>query len=240
MVFKRKYTDDQFIQAVKESLYMTDALRKLGITTGGAKFAKDLLKKLNIDTSHWIDPNILKGKNLRPNLPEIPLEKILVENSKYVSSSDLKKKLFKYDILKEQCYECGLGNTWNNKKIVLQIDHINGAHNDNRIENLRILCPNCHSQTDTFAGKLNTAELPKCKLCDSRVKDKRSKMCKSCNLQRDFRKNEWPLDQELIRLCNLYTFKKVGLLVNKNESSVIKRVKQKNLRPLITRQIRGK
>lgn len=235
MVFKRKYTDEQFIQAVKESPYMTEALRKLNITTGGAKFAKQLLQDLNIDTSHWIDSNLLKGKNLRPNLPEIPLEEILVENSKYISSSDLKKKLYKYNLLKEKCSECGLENIWNGKKIILQLDHINGTHNDNRIENLRILCPNCHTQTETFAGKLNTIELPKCKLCDNKVKDKRSKMCKNCNLQRDFRKNEWPSNEELIKLCNLHTFKKVGELVNKNESSVIRRINQKKLRDLITR-----
>jgi hypothetical protein len=46
-----------------------------------------------------------------------------------------------------------IGPNWNNKGLVLQLDHINGVHNDNRVENLRILCPNCHSQTDTFCAK---------------------------------------------------------------------------------------
>lgn len=52
-----------------------------------------------------------------------------------------------------RCSICGNTGEWNSKKLVLQLDHINGIHNDNRIENLRLLCPNCHSQTDTFCGK---------------------------------------------------------------------------------------
>lgn len=81
------------------------------------------------------------------------LEDILIENSKYLYTNNLKKKLLKNNLLNNICYICNQIPIWNNKKLSLQLDHINGINNDNRIENLRILCPNCHSQTDTYSGK---------------------------------------------------------------------------------------
>lgn len=56
-------------------------------------------------------------------------------------------------MLKYMCVECGNNGWWNEIKLILQIDHINGDRHDNRIKNLRILCPNCHSQTQTFGNK---------------------------------------------------------------------------------------
>ena len=64
----------------------------------------------------------------------------------------LKERLVKEGILEYKCAECGISK-WNNKPLSLHLDHINGINNDHRIENLRFLCPNCHSQTDTYAGK---------------------------------------------------------------------------------------
>jgi hypothetical protein len=82
----------------------------------------------------------------------VPLEEALVENSTY-SRVLLKKRLIKEGILIEECSECGQGPEWNGKPLVLQLDHKNGINNDNRKVNLRLLCPNCHSQTETFAGR---------------------------------------------------------------------------------------
>ncbi len=84
------------------------------------------------------------------------LHDILVKNSPYEGgSSALKSRLYRAGLLKEdaQCAECGVSSIWNGKRLVLQLDHINGSNRDNRIENLRLLCPNCHSQTDTYAGR---------------------------------------------------------------------------------------
>lgn len=65
----------------------------------------------------------------------------------------LKKKILKNKLLANECQICKQPPEWNGKILVLQLDHINGINNDNRIENLRLLCPNCHSQTDTFCHK---------------------------------------------------------------------------------------
>lgn len=82
----------------------------------------------------------------------IPLDEILIEGSSY-NRYNLKHRLLEGGLLKEECYICGQPPTWNKNPLALQLDHINGINNDNRIENLRILCPNCHTQTPTFSGK---------------------------------------------------------------------------------------
>lgn len=76
---------------------------------------------------------------------------IFVENSDYTNRSLLKKRLYEMGI-PEECVSCGLGPEWNGKRLTLTLEHKNGVWNDHRIENLEILCPNCHSQTDTFCG----------------------------------------------------------------------------------------
>jgi transposase-like protein len=73
------------------------------------------------------------------------------ETSEIKSKTTLRSFIKRNGLLKHECQECGLGPVWNNKPLVLHIDHINGINNDHRLENLRYLCPNCHSQTETYA-----------------------------------------------------------------------------------------
>lgn len=89
------------------------------------------------------------------NNEKYTLDEILIENSP-VSRTVLKRYLAKYDILEYKCAICGNIGEWNGVSLTLQIDHINGIRNDNRKENLRWLCPNCHSQTSTYTGKNKT------------------------------------------------------------------------------------
>ncbi len=79
-----------------------------------------------------------------------PLDNILVENSTYTNRAHLKIRLIEENIIEYKCEKCNNIGNWLSKKLILQVDHINGVNNDNRICNLRFLCPNCHSQTETF------------------------------------------------------------------------------------------
>lgn len=82
----------------------------------------------------------------------IPIQELLVADRPQTARGHLKIRLLSAGLLKKACYECAL-TTWQSKPLTLQLDHINGVKKDNRLENLRLLCPNCHSQTATFSGR---------------------------------------------------------------------------------------
>ena len=150
----KQYTEEDFIKYVKNSTSIRQVLKKIGLEPKGGNYAtaKRRILVLNLDISHFTGQGHLKGKT-HNWAKKIPLKEILIENSTYGGgSSKLKTKLFKQGILKEQCYNCGL-TEWLGKKISLELEHINGNRFDNRIENLIILCPNCHSQTTTYRGR---------------------------------------------------------------------------------------
>ena len=86
-----------------------------------------------------------KGKSIIPN------EQMFCENSLY-SNEAIKQRIVKDNLLEYRCVKCGI-DEWQGETIVLDLDHINGNNRDNRLENLRYLCPNCHSQTDTYKGR---------------------------------------------------------------------------------------
>lgn len=143
-------SDEQFKQIIKDSSSCAAAMRKMGFTCvgGNARNAvKRRLSELCIDVSHWED----KTKNAHAA--------ILTSHDKYFaintphSGGHIRERLLKYNLIPYKCDICGNIGEWMKKPLRLQVDHINGDHNDNRLENLRFLCPNCHTQTETFAGK---------------------------------------------------------------------------------------
>ena len=136
--------DNTFISIVSKNYFLKDIILKCGYKAYNNKRTRDKIKNriklLKIDTSHFKYP---KRKSLN---------QLCISDGKY-HRGGLKKRLVKNKILKNICYECGQLPFYNNKKLTLQLDHINGNNKDNRLENLRLLCPNCHSQTETFSGK---------------------------------------------------------------------------------------
>ncbi len=181
---KRKYTDKQFVDAVKTSFTMAETLRKINLSATGAnyKLAKLRIKNLGIDNSHFTGQSHLKGKTHNWT-KSIPLEEILVKDSNYLWNQSLKRRLFKEGLFENKCYNCGL-TKWLGKSISCQLEHKNGDNTDNSKENLTILCPNCHSQTKTFAGRNKKDKEEKhyyCKKCGVEITRKsKSGLCVKC------------------------------------------------------------
>ena len=151
---KRKWTEAQFIDAVNSSLSYAQVLEKLGLKIAGSNYdtVKRKIKELNLDTSHMTGKAWNQGERFIIIKPAEPLSKVLVEHSTYINSNNLRKRLLKEGIKEYKC-ECCNRTEWLGKPIKLELHHINGIKDDLRIENLQILCPNCHAYTDNYRGK---------------------------------------------------------------------------------------
>lgn len=139
-------TKEELEEIVKESYSYRDVIKKIGYTTvsgGNTKTVKNRIEKYNIDISHF---SIVGAKGITRTK-----ENVFCKNST-ASQKVLRNWYRKQDDIPYQCSCCGISE-WQGKELVLQLDHINGDNHDNRLENLHWLCPNCHSQTDTFCGK---------------------------------------------------------------------------------------
>lgn len=144
---------DDFVKAAAKSFSLAQMLRNLNRTPYGAsnyKFVKAKIIEYGIDISHFTGARWNKGKKLGPK-PRIPLNEILVKG-RYFNTVNLKKRLINSGLKLCECEQCH-NKEWNDKPIPLELHHINGDNTDNRIENLQILCPNCHAQTDTYCSK---------------------------------------------------------------------------------------
>jgi 5-methylcytosine-specific restriction endonuclease McrA len=149
----RRWSDQDIISAVKKSRSIRQVIHALGLIPAGGNYVhvQRRVNELKIDTTHFLGKGWSKGLPFARK-PPIPLEKILVQNSNY-QSFKLKKRLFVAEIKKKECEECGWKKISEDGRIPLELDHINGNRADNRVSNLRVLCPNCHSLKPTHRGK---------------------------------------------------------------------------------------
>lgn len=152
MPTKRKYTDEDFIKAVESSISMREVFIKIGLAISGGNYLhfRKMTEKLSVSTDHFLGQGHLKGKT--QNWRKRPIQEFLKKNTS-CRSSHIRKRLIDEGFKKDQCECCSLGPEWQNQKLVMHLDHINGDSTDNSLKNLRILCPNCHSQTSTYCGK---------------------------------------------------------------------------------------
>jgi hypothetical protein len=145
------YSEEEARQAIAVSLSYAEALRRLGMCASGrsAPILKKWASRWGISTAHF-DPNKARLRGLRRTAT--PLEEVLVEGSTY-HRGHLKRRLFEEGIKQRRCEICGQGERWHGRRIALILDHVNGVSTDNRLENLRIVCPNCAAALDTHCGR---------------------------------------------------------------------------------------
>ena len=136
--------------AVKNSNCKSDVLRYLNISTKSGNFQtlERYMKKYGINED-GLKYDYKRGYKWpkKYNNPDI-----FCENST-MSRKNIKKRIIKDELIKYECSECDNTGEWNGKPLSLELDHMNGINDDNRLENLRFLCPNCHSQTSTYSAK---------------------------------------------------------------------------------------
>lgn len=159
----QKYTKEWLEQLCAESYSLAEVLRKAGRKQAGGNQAilKKKIAEFEIDTSHFTGQLWNKGKTKEVderinqnslNKEKYALEEVFCKNSP-VTQKVLRGYVERHHVIDYKCQFCGCDGQWLNTKIALEIDHINGDNGDNRIENLRYLCPNCHATTDTYRGK---------------------------------------------------------------------------------------
>jgi 5-methylcytosine-specific restriction endonuclease McrA len=175
------YSEAQARTAVAGSKSYAEALRSMGMCAsgGGTATLKKWVRRWGISTSHFDPYANARGPRIGRRRP---LEEVIVENSSF-NRGHLKQRLYEEGLKKPRCELCGQGEFWLGVRISLILDHMNGRGRDHRLENLRIVCPNCAATLDTHCGR-------NIRMIDDRV-------CAECG--REFRPRH--LDQ---RYCSLY------------------------------------
>jgi hypothetical protein len=148
-----KWTREVLAEAVAASTNMCEVLRHLGLEVVGGHHThiSRRIKAYGIDTSHFQVPT-RKGKPWRARTPDALLVEQPVGQARRIPSDRLKWALAAVGV-PERCARCGTEPVWRGRPLPLEVDHIDGNWRDNRIENLRLLCPNCHSTTDNYRGR---------------------------------------------------------------------------------------
>lgn len=240
-MYKGKYTKEFLEPVVKKSTSFTDVVRNLGLKTnqGNFKNISHKIKYWEISTDHFIR-NAIRGRtaegsqlirdvmkqNRRPN------KEIFIKNSPICDGRIIRKRLLELG-WKYECDKCKIGPEWDGEKLVLQVDHIDGNSNDNRFENLRFLCPNCHSQTKTFAGNRNKIYGNRNKIygncldCEKKI-FKKSTRCRQCDSK--FRigkksKIDWPDEEYLKQRSKEIGFLALGRELGVSDNAIRKRIK---------------
>lgn len=178
-------------EIISNSINKTDVLNKLELKNNGGNYntLTRFIKVNNVDISHFHENRMTKQ---RRHYNKIKMSDILIENSPYSNTNSLKNRLYREDIKKRKCELCDQGEEWMGKKMSLILDHINGDRHDNRIENLRIVCPNCNATLETHCRGL--------KICNKNnrhdqcscggLKRKKSEMCINCYRNKISENNE--------------------------------------------------
>jgi len=218
-----KISKDSLENIVKNCSTVSCILLHFGLSNKGGNYKtlKSRLEADNIDFSH-IQLGIGANKNKTwITKTRTPFDQMFCENSIFTRNS-IRKRILIDKLIEQKCALCNLHNEWNGKTLSLHLDHINGDGTDNSLSNLRFLCPNCHSQTDTYAGK-KFKKYNLCPSCNCRIHHK-SKLCKKCSSSIRNKKFE-VTKEELETLVKNKPFTQIGKLFNVSDNAIRKRCK---------------
>lgn len=145
-----RVSDERFIAAVATSSSICEVLTKIGVANQGGNYRvfRRRAKALQLNFSHFKGSRWNKGRTFEPKRP---IEDYLT-NRYPISSHRLRLRLIKEGLIEPKCSRCQL-TEWLGRPIPLELDHVNGQHEDNQLTNLRLLCPNCHAGTETYRGR---------------------------------------------------------------------------------------
>ena len=223
---KYNWNKERIQEVIKDCDSLSETLLKLGIPNDGGNTCtlRKKLEEYNIDYSHFT-----YGAKKKKDKTYISAKEFLGTN-KNIQTSKLKNKLLNEGLKENKCENPNCpckGGYWLEHPLVCQLHHINGIRTDNRLENLQMLCPNCHSQTDNYCGNANkTKEKYYCIICGKEKKTKYSKCCAACAS----RKIKLPLKDELINNYKKFkSFLKLGKFYNVSDNAVRKWFKHYNL-----------
>lgn len=236
-VFVPRYSREQAERAVAASLNYSETLRKLGLRPAGGnhKLLRHWVDDVwNISTDHF-DPDAARHKCFKR--PAVALDVVMVENSRY-SRAHLKQRLFDEGIKERRCESCGQDEMWRGRRIALILDHINGVPDDHRLENLRVLCPNCAATLETHCGRKNGGPIqPRdCARCGKQFfpKARKARYCsRACGIRwdragkprPDARKVNRPPHEELLREIEATNYRAVGRKYGVTDNAVRKWVR---------------
>lgn len=220
---------DLLKQYVKESNSIKELQIKLGYSpnSGVSKIIRDYCQKQNISLEHF---NMQYKKNIKRSE-----DNIFIEHST-ASQTILRRWYKKGDYTEYKCSICGQKPFWNGKELTLTLDHINGINTDDRLENLRWVCPNCDRQLDTFCSKnnrkerINKAKKTYCIDCGKEISHN-SQRCMECEKKRIRKVKNRPSAEELkdLLLQKKGNFTLIGKIFNVSDNTIRKWCKSYNI-----------
>lgn len=240
---RSKYTKEIMEPLVKESFSYCEVLRKLGLrmTGGNNSRIKEIVRTLELDTSHFLGLRSNSGVKHRGGQQRLIWQDVLIRdrrNGRKENIIRLRRAILESGV-EEKCKECGLAPFWNGKPLRLQVDHEDGNFLNNEPKNVRFLCPNCHAQTPTFGtGNFKIeyiAKIPQrqklrslkkvCPKCGKK-KYRRATMCMIClSKTRVFTtKIAWPSKEELRFMLESKSFRQLSRELGVSDSAIRKHI----------------